>query len=275
MKMKSAYLATFLLLAICNSATADTHPQLTSKFIVQGGTFLPRVDFKAGVDAGAIIENPDFDLEGQLGVSNKDTLISGNFDWRFTPKWSVHLQYFEVGRSGTAVLQEDVDFGDVIFEQGTSISAGTNSTVLRAFFGREFSKKEDRSYGIGAGLHRLSVNLSLSGDIIVNGVQEVNQTRAVGTTAPLPNIGAWYAWSPSPKWLLSARTDWLAASIGDYNGGLLNMAVGVDYQLSKHLGIGAKYQLIRLSLDVDKPEWTGNVELEYQGAYIYLSANWG
>ena len=154
--MKSAYLATFLLLAICNSATADTHPQLTSKFIVQGGTFLPRVDFKAGVDAGAIIENPDFDLEGQLGVSNKDTLISGNFDWRFTPKWSAHLQYFEVGRCGTAVLQEDV-----------------------------------------------------------------------------------------------------------------------DYQLSKHLGIGAKYQLIRLSLDIDKPEWTGNVELEYQGAYIYLSANWG
>ena len=97
----------------------------------------------------------------------------------------------------------------------------------------------------------------------------------IGTTAPLPNIGAWYAWSPSPEWLLSARTDWLAASIGDYSGGLLNMAVGVDYQLSKHLGIGAKYQLIRLSLDVDKPEWTGNVELEYQGAYIYLSANWG
>ena len=156
MRLTSAFFAALLAMAICGNARAETHPLLTSKFTVQGGTFLPRIDFRAGVDASASLENPDFDLEGQLGVSNKDTLISGNFDWRFTPKWSAHLQYFEVGRCGTAVLQEDV-----------------------------------------------------------------------------------------------------------------------DYQLSKHLGIGAKYQLIRLSLDIDKPEWTGNVELEYQGAYIYLSANWG
>ncbi|MDH4047272.1 MAG: hypothetical protein OEW68_04465 [Gammaproteobacteria bacterium] len=274
MRLTSAFFAALLAMAICGNARAETHPLLTSKFTVQGGTFLPRIDFRAGVDASASLENPDFDLEGQLGVSNRDNLVSGNFDWRFTPDWSAHLQYFEVGRSGTAVLQQDVNFGDVIFQQGSSVTAGTNTTILRAFLGREFSQKEYTSYGVGAGLHRLSLSLSLSGDIVANGMQLLNQTRAVGTTAPLPNIGAWYGWSPSPKWLVGARIDWLAASIGDYSGGLLNTALGVDYQLSRHFGIGAKYQIVRLSLDIDKPAWTGNVELEYEGAYIYLSANW-
>jgi hypothetical protein len=44
--------------------------------------------------------------------------------------------------------------------------------------------------------------------------------------------------------------------------------------LFKHLGIGAKYQTFRVNLDVDKPRWQGGVELEWEGAYLYLSGNW-
>jgi putative cardiolipin synthase len=39
---------------------------------------------------------------------------------------------------------------------------------------------------------------------------------------PLPNVGASYWRSLSPRWLLTGRVDWFSASIGDYSGGLWN-----------------------------------------------------
>jgi hypothetical protein len=264
----------FLATVVHAASDSPVHPFLTDKYILEFGAFLPKVELKGGVDGSAGEENPDFDFEEQFGLSDSDDLASADFGWRFYKKWSLHLQYFETGRSSTAVLQEDVVWGDATFEQGSSVTASSNIDILRLFFGREFSKKANVSYGFGAGLHRLGLRMSLSGDILVNGQTLVNETRAAGATAPLPDIGTWYYWSPSPKWMLGGRLDWLAASIGEYDGGLVDVAVGADYQISDHFGVGVKYQRFALDLDIDKPDWHGNVDISFSGAFIYLSANW-
>jgi len=62
---------------------------------------------------------------------------------------------------------------------------------------------------------------------------------AVQASAPLPNIGGWYRYAFSPKWHLSARLDWLSASV-----------------------------------DVEKQYWRGAVDLTYQGPFISLTGNW-
>jgi hypothetical protein len=275
---KTKILPATMLLYLAAAAQAESgntvHPFLTDKYMLEFGAFLPKVDLTAGVNGSASDINPEFDFENQFGVSDSDDLASADFGWRFHKKWSLHLQYFETGRSATSVLQQDVEFGDATFEQGSSVTAGSSIDILRLFFGREFSKKDNVSYGFGAGLHRLGLRMSLSGDVIVNGQTLVNETRAKGATAPLPDIGTWYYWSPSANWLLGGRVDWLAASLGDYDGSLLDVAVGVDYQISKHFGVGAKYQRFALDLDIDKTDWHGSIDISFSGAFIYLSANW-
>lgn len=52
------------------------------------------------------------------------------------------------------------------------------------------------------------------------------------------------------------------------------ISVGVDYQLIKYVGVGLKYPLFRLAVDLDDDKWHGRVELDYEGPFIYLSANW-
>jgi hypothetical protein len=90
----------------------------------------------------------------------------------------------------------------------------------------------------------------------------------------MPNIGGWYYYSPSPKWFIGGRLDWLEVSVGKYSGGITNVAVGVNYQLFKNVGLGIKYQLFRLAVDVDNDKWHGRAELDYDGAFVYLSGNW-
>ena len=255
-------------------AQADVHPFLTDKYVFQAGAFFSHADLNGAVDSDTSGENPEIDFEEQFGISKSQDLAALEFFWRFTPKWSAQLQYFAPDRSATGVLGEDVAFGEAVFEQGSSVTASSGFELLRLFFGRNFSKHENMNYGVGAGLHRIDIELSVSGNAIVNGQPVFNETRAAGATAPLPNIGAWYDWSPSPKWLLGARVDWLDASFGDYSGGLLNAAIGVNYRLFEHVGIGAKYQVFGLDLEVDKPSWRGSVDVSFEGAYVYISANW-
>ena len=253
---------------------SDVHPYLEDGFIVNAGAFLPRTDVDVGVDGTLTGPHPPVDFDRRIGGRKEETIFAAELTWRFGEKWSFRGQYFNSGRDVAAVLKEDIEWGDAVFEQGSFVGAGTDLELTRLFFARDFSASPKHEFGFGLGLHRLKIGGYLAGTAIINGEIFVEETRAVSAVAPLPNIGGWYAYSPSEKWVLDARLDWLDAEVGDYAGGLLNAAAGVNYQAFSHFGIGLKYQIFRLNLDVNKSDWHGDFELIYQGLYIYLSANW-
>ena len=91
---------------------------------------------------------------------------------------------------------------------------------------------------------------------------------------PLPNVGAWYNYSPARKWLLHGRVDWISASIGDYDGTLWNTSVGVNYQAFRHVGFDLIYQYFNLNLSVDTTDWRGEVDLRYSGPILGMTVNW-
>jgi hypothetical protein len=255
-------------------AQSDVHPYLEDGFIVNVGAFLPRTDVDLGVDGTLTGPHPPVDFEGRIGNKREDSIFAAELIWRFGNKWSFRGQYFAGGRDAAAVLEEDIEWGDAVFEEGSFIGAGTDIEVARLFFARDFSASPQHEFGFGLGFHRLEIGGYLTGTAIINGETFMAETRSVSAVAPLPNIGGWYAYSPSEKWIFDARLDWLEAEIGDYGGGLLNAAAGVNYQAFSHFGIGLKYQIFHLNLDVNKPNWHGDFELTYQGLYLFLSANW-
>jgi len=254
--------------------TSDVHPNLRDGFVVHAGAFLPRTDVDLGVDGTVTGPHPPIDFEGRIGNKREDTIFAAEIIWRFGEKWSFRGQYFAGGRDAAAVLEEDIEWGDAVFEQGSFIGAGTDLEITRFFFARDFSKSPQHEFGFGLGLHRMEIGGYLTGTAIINGEIFMAETRAVSAVAPLPNIGGWYAYSPSEKWVFDVRLDWLDAEVGDYAGGLLNAAAGVNYQAFSHFGVGLKYQVFRLDLEVSKSDWRGDFELIYQGLYLYLSANW-
>ena len=99
--------------------------------------------------------------------------------------------------------------------------------------------------------------------------------RASASAAfPLPNIGAWYMYSWSPKWMMQVRADWLSATIGDYSGNLWDGQVGINYQPFKNIGFGLYYKAFLLDVDVEKSDWRGKAELNQNGPLLTLTASW-
>ena len=97
----------------------------------------------------------DIDISEQLNLSNSETTQAYEIGWRFTEKWMLRGQYFKVGGSRSAVLDEDLVWGDYTFGAGTGVSGGIDVSITRLFFGRRFSDSDKYEWGAGIGVHRL------------------------------------------------------------------------------------------------------------------------
>jgi hypothetical protein len=252
MKLRISFLAAILLAvlfpasALAQSA-ASAHPALSSTFYVSVGAFFPDKDFKVRVDG--TIPGEEIDFEEALKVDDSETTWALNFDWRFGEKWSVSGQYWEISDSATAVLEEDIEWEDVVFQEGTFASTGIGLTVARVFFGRKFSSSPQHEFGAGAGLHWLEIDAYLEGQILSSEGNLERRRESIEYDFPLPNMG-------------------------DYSGSLWNAKVGLNWAFGEHFGVTAAWNFFKLEGDVDKSDWRGKVESEQHGPFIALSATW-
>jgi hypothetical protein len=168
------------------------------------------------------------------------------------------------------VLEEDVEWKEVVFSAGSNAAVGSQFSLTRIFFGRQFNTSIFHDVGIGAGIHWLHMGAFIEGEILVNGTP-FGARRSVSAEAPLPNIGAWYKYSITPRWALRTRLDLFSASIDDYDGHLINIALGLNYQAFDHFGIGLNYNYVELDVKIKKPDWRGKIETTYDGVYVYAS----
>ena len=269
-------MVTLALALITSSAVAQTaeeyHPFLTDKFNIQLGIFWPDKDYTVQVDGSKPEDEIDFDEE--LGLSDFEATGSLNFRWRFGEKWSFWGQYWSTSETAKGVLEEDLEWEDIIFKEGTFAKVGLGTKIARVFFGRTFSTGPQHEFGIGAGLHWMELDTSIQGEIIINDDTTGFHKASVTAEIPLPNVGVWYMYSWSPKWIFQTRVDWLSASIGDYSGSLWNAQAGIHWQTFENIGVGLYYNNFKVDVDVDKSDWHGAVEATQRGPYLALTATW-
>ncbi len=248
----------------------NLHPFLQRGFSLDVGVFFPdrHLDLSVNGTVGGINEEIDFDQDFRLGSA--DETFSAELSWRFRGKWSVVGQFFKTSDSARVMLEEDIEWGNVVFGAGSFAAAGSDFTLTRIFFGRSLNTGKSHDVGVGGGLHWLHIGSFIEGEILVNGVPSAAR-RSVSVEAPLPNIGAWYKYSISPRWALRARLDLFSADISDYDGLLLNASLGLNFQVFEHVGLGLSYNYFELDVSVDKSDWRGNVETIYDGVYVYAS----
>ncbi len=255
----------------------EYHPYLSDNYTVNLGWMRSNNSFKAEAESLETGDDGTYvDFTESLGVDDHSTLWNANFRAKFgrERKWSVWAQYFSNNAKGEAVLTEDVEWEDDIFREGTLVGAGVKMEIWRLFFGRSFIKNARHDFGIGAGVHNLDVSLFIEGNIAVNDEDFEYARDEVSGSQILPNIGAWYAFSPARRWLLQARVDWISADIGDYDGTLWNTTVGVSFQAWRHVGFDAYWQYFNLNGGAEKDDWQGRVDMTYSGPVVAVTVSW-
>lgn len=253
----------------------EYHPALSDRFTASLGAMRSSNSFKVESD---IPGDPgdDIDFNDSLGVSDHSNFFNGQLRWKFgsARKWVLAGQYFSNDATGSAVLTEDIEWDGSTFREGSFVASGVKLAVTRVFIGRSFIKNARNDFGVGIGIHNLDMKVFIEGEIRLDDETTEFQRKEVGANQPLPNIGGWYNFSPAKRWLLHARVDWISANIGDYDGGLWNTSVGVNYQAFRHVGFDLSWQYFNLHLKVDKTDWRGRTDMTYSGPVLAVTFGW-
>jgi uncharacterized protein YfiM (DUF2279 family) len=253
----------------------ELHPQMTSKYWVGIGAYFAARDHEASAD-GTIIGgvNQILLFDQELGLDDGPSVFMAEFGWQFSKNWAVALQYFDSEQNASKTLEQTVEWKDVTYNAGVAIQAGMNITVTRLFFSRRFWDGGRHSFRAGAGIHWLDIGADIAGQASLNDMSTEFRVEPVSANAPVPNIGAWYRYSPSDRWIVSARVDWLSANIDVYSGEIWNFSAGANFRITQRIGVGVAYQYFELDGSFKDSSWTGDIHTRFSGPFVYVSAAW-
>ena len=254
----------------------DMHPLMNDKFWVNAGVLFAARDLDISVDGslGPIELDLDLDFESSVGLDDTPDLVMTEVGWQFSEDWGLSLQFFRSERSVHETLQKTIEWEDLTFEAGIDFSAASKVSVSRLFFSRRFWDGGRHSLRLGAGIHWLEAAVKIGGQATLDDMTTEYRTSAKSASFPVPNIGVWYRYSPSDRWLFSARMDWFEASIGDYVGRVWNGTAGINFRVSEHFGIGLNYQLFEIDGRVRETYWRGSLRTRLTGPNLHVSAHW-
>jgi len=252
----------------------DLHPLMNSKYWGNIGVYFSARDFDASAEGAIAGITKSFDFESSAGLDDHPDLLMAELGWQFTPKWGLALQYFESERSASKTLTDSIEWRDLIFDVGVRIDASSSVEITRLFFARRFRDDGPHSLRLGAGVHWLRMGATLAGEATLNDLSREFRRSVVRAEIPMPNVGAWYRYSPSRKWMFNLRADWLSASVDKYKGRIWNAAAGVNFSPWDHVGFGLSYQFFQLDGEIKEDRWRGKVQTTFTGPFVYISGYW-
>jgi hypothetical protein len=248
------------------------HSLLQDPLRINLGAFYASVTNLAAVggpNAGAGLA---VNLENAFGLSDYNVVGEASLHWRFAQRWRLDLDYFNINRTGTRTLTEDITWNDIVLTAGTEVDSSAKFSDLRTAVGYSFFQRPDKEIGLGLGLHvaqsKTSISYTTTGAAVGSG-----GASSANITAPLPVLVFYSNFALTNTWAMAFRLDWLSLAYGDYSGEIRAVALDFLYQPYQHVGFGFGWHSLTLNLEVDKTDWAGTIKSGYQGpaAFVTLS----
>jgi len=270
--MKFLYLIFFLSFVPFTWAQEEAkHPLLDDEFYGEIGIFIPQKDLK--LNASGNSEDSDIDFSQTFNLNDNQITPFLNLEWRWNKKWRLTAEGFAVNNAAKVELDEDIIFDGVTFQKGTNVRGGVSIGVIRIFVGRIISSGPKHSLGAGLGVHAMNIGAFIEGEVLTSEGDREFDKKSVNGLIPLPNVGGWYHWAPTPKWAFVARVDWFGITIDKYSGALWDIAPGVKYQIIKNFGVGLDYRFFFLNARITDGTLDGKFNMDFSGPLLTLHAN--
>ncbi len=170
-------------------------------------------------------------------------------------------------------MEENLQWEDFVFQEGSNVSAGINFNIYRVYVGRIFTRGQKHEFGGGLGFHLMHVNTFIEGEVLTSEGDLGFEKNNKSITIPLPNLGLWYFYAPITKLAITLRADVFAISINDFSGNLWDLTPGLSYQFFDHFGAALNYRYINIGAEFDTTEWNGGVDLVFHGPSLTITGN--
>jgi hypothetical protein len=238
------------------------HTLLNDKVRITLGGFYAETNTTVRLDGNTAL-GADVNFEDLLGLGSRKLVGEANVYWRFGERWRLDVNYFNISRTGSRTLTQDITWNDKIYTIGTDVNSESKISDLRTTVGYSVFKRLDKELGFGIGLHWTGLRFSLE----ASGVG----AQAKSVTAPLPVVTMYSNVALTDTWAMSSRLDWLSLNYDQYSGSI--RAVGFDfiYQPYTHVAFGVGWHAMILGLTVQYPDSRMQARLGLQGPAANMS----
>jgi hypothetical protein len=218
-------------------------------------------------------KNKVIDVENDLGLSSSRNTFRIDGYWRPGPRHRIVVGYYSLSRSVVNTLETEIEWEDALYPVGVNIDTGLRLQVIPISYAYSFIKNERWELAASIGFHWTEVNTYISGDAFVGDDTVLSKDiRSSDVKGPFPLIGLLVDFSPAPKWQIGTTLQYLDLSVGKYHGRLVDLRAYVEYYIWRDVGVGLSYNFYDIHADVTEEDFTGKIDLQFDGALLYLTA---
>jgi hypothetical protein len=254
---------------------ADHGNPFEERFSIGLGTYFMASDTRVRADRFNSTEiGTTIDFENTFGFDH-ETVFRVEAAWRMFPRHKLRVMYFDSDRSAFEHTEFEIRFGNETFPADIDIRAHFEFEILELAYEYEILRHENFELGASLGIHNVGLELALGATLSTpGGGGTFEREEEISTDAPLPVLGLRGRWRMARDLYLQGHAQYFKLDFGDYDGDIQDYEIGLLWQFSKHVGVGAAYNLFLTEVDAaDEGSFEGRLRWEYDGPQVFVRAS--
>jgi hypothetical protein len=236
------------------------------KFSVSLGVFITDRNSDTTIGVSGDPTGTPVDLETDLGLDKSDTVFRLDGYYRFNDKHRIDISAFDLSRTSTKTIEKDIDWNGTIYPIDTTVNGDFDLNIYKVAYTWAFMRRDKGYFGLTGGLYVADIGTRLS-------AEGIGDRDGGGITAPLPVVGLRGEYQFSEKWTLRASGEFFALEYDAFDGSLIDLYAGIDYQMFEHVAFGLGINSVRIDVGVDDADLTGNLDWRYDGGLLFLKVD--
>ena len=195
--------------------------------------------------------------------------------WHYKDRQFLDFGYVNIDRSGIKTLDQDVEWGDFVFQTNADVEAGFKVQFPYAAWRYSFLNLEQVRISGSAGISYLGLTakLAANGNVTDSGgtpiTGEVDEEASINF--PVPQFGLQIDWALNKQLMMEMYIRTIYIDAFDMRGGIAESAIRLHWYYAKHFGVAAGID--KESIDVKEyrdGDKTYRFRYEVTGLGVYL-----
>ena len=250
-------------------AQAPENALVNEKFYFRvGGQAFTRFRTTVRVDSERMGDGTEITLEDATNLEEEIAVARFDGFYRFTDKHSMGFSYYDIDRTGSAILEEEITWDGEVFPVNITVESVFRQEVLEFSYAYSFLVRPKGVMAATVGLHTMRFSTGLRE---VGGDRERNNS----TDAPLPSIGIRGQYRFGEKWRFVGKINWLDVSVGDYRGKLTDTLLTVEHDTWDRIGLGFGINSFGLKLESAAANLKGLFDIKFDSFVVFFKGHFG
>jgi hypothetical protein len=227
------------------------------------GIFVTDWDSETRLDASSGPMGTPVDLETDLGVDTSDSAFRIDGYYRINDKHRIDFSAFDLSRTGNKQLVKEINWQGTIFPISASVNSDIDLNIYKIAYTYSILRREKGYLGLSAGLYIADVGTRVS-------AENIAKREGGDATAPLPVVGLRGEYQIAEKWSFRASGEIFALDYQGFDGSLIDLYAGIEYQLFEHAAIGLGVNSVSIDVEIERNDLSADLDWRYDGGLLFV-----